>query len=276
MDLTYYSKFVTSSAAEPEYENLLLPDEHPTWPSTLQSIEMHHLRQWTGSAAQNFFSSLIDSARDLPDLRNLALSVSLDISWRERATLRDQWEEKFKSVFMRSSPPPNLHWMSLRGFREWKEKQNAKTMSHVEVKGVTILENAIEDDEDVPRSSRRQNHTAQIANLPTPQQSDSGSRRRLRPRKNASDSDEQSAEAGPSNSLRGMVMHALEKHVQGMCNVVDIRIDNLRPTERQLHERDFLDSEPSGDEEWDEDQGDLDDEDLYARKKGKGRNSYSD
>ena len=39
--------------------------------------------------------------------------------------------------------------------------------------------------------------------------------------------------------------------VQGMCEVVEVRIDNLRPTETQVTEADFLDEERSGDEDWD-------------------------
>ena len=50
--------------------------------------------------------------------------------------------------------------------------------------------------------------------------------------------------------------------VQGMCDVVNIRIDNLRPTEVQATEADFLDEEPSGDEDWNE--GDDGVEDGYA------------
>jgi hypothetical protein len=41
------------------------------------------------------------------------------------------------------------------------------------------------------------------------------------------------------------------EHIQGMCDVVSITIDNLRPTETQFVEADFLDSEPEGDEDWD-------------------------
>lgn len=37
---------------------------------------------------------------------------------------------------------------------------------------------------------------------------------------------------------------------QGMCDVVNIRIDNQRPTETQFNEGDFLDDELSGDEDW--------------------------
>ncbi|KAI9774821.1 MAG: hypothetical protein M1840_000037 [Geoglossum simile] len=40
---------------------------------------------------------------------------------------------------------------------------------------------------------------------------------------------------------------------QGMCSVVDIRIDDIRPAEMQFVEDDFLDEEASGDEEWDGD-----------------------
>lgn len=39
--------------------------------------------------------------------------------------------------------------------------------------------------------------------------------------------------------------------VQGMCEVVDIRIDNLRPRETQATEADFLDEELPGDADWD-------------------------
>jgi hypothetical protein len=251
MDLTYYSKLIAIGAREPEYESLLLPEERPTWPSTLQSIVMLHLRQWTGSAAESFFGSLIDSSEDLPDLRHLELVVSLSISWRDRATFRDQWIDKIDRVFKRKSAQPNPHWMSIRGFREWKSR---RTLSHVEV----------------PISPTFPN----LPILPTPQPSESGTKRRLRPRKSLSD-DEDQTDVAPSTSLREMVIHSPEKHVQGMCDVVDIRIDNLRPTENQWHESDFLDSEVSGDEDYDEARGEVDDDVLFARgSKGKKRRGY--
>jgi hypothetical protein len=240
MDLTYYSNSLATGVREPEYENLLLPDERPTWPSTLRTIQMLHLRRWTGSAAESFFGSLIDSADSLPDLRFLELVVSLSISWRDRATFRDQWIDRIDRVFKRKSTPPNPHWMSLRGFREWKSR---RIVSHVE-----------------------------IPVLPTPQPSDAGEKRHLRPRKSVSDMEEQT-DASPSENLRNMVLHTLEKHVQGKCDVVDIRIDNLRPREGQWHESDFLDSEVSGDEDYDEARGDLDEDEIFIRKGRKKKKS---
>jgi hypothetical protein len=48
---------------------------------------------------------------------------------------------------------------------------------------------------------------------------------------------------------------------QGMCEVVDIRIDNLRPRETQATEADFLDEEQPGDGDWDGEDGE---EEGYA------------
>lgn len=45
-------------------------------------------------------------------------------------------------------------------------------------------------------------------------------------------------------------------HIQGLCDVVHVLFDNLRPTEEQLNESDFLDDERSGDEDWNGD-GDV-------------------
>ncbi|KAK0122424.1 hypothetical protein ONS95_010660 [Cadophora gregata] len=49
--------------------------------------------------------------------------------------------------------------------------------------------------------------------------------------------------------------------IQGMCEVVEVRIDNLRPTETQVTEADFLDEEMSGDDDWN---GEDPAEDGYA------------
>jgi hypothetical protein len=49
--------------------------------------------------------------------------------------------------------------------------------------------------------------------------------------------------------------------IQGMCEVVEVRIDNLRPTETQATEADFLDDERSGDSDWN---GEGDEVEGYA------------
>ena len=47
-----------------------------------------------------------------------------------------------------------------------------------------------------------------------------------------------------------------DQFVQGMCDIVELRIDNLRPTENQFTEADFLDSEPDEDGDWNGEGGD--------------------
>jgi hypothetical protein len=267
MDLTYFRKLATVDDHEgPDYESLLLPDEKPTWPKTLQTISMNHLHHWGSSAAELFFTSLIESAEQLPDLRRLLLSVSLDVSWRERAKMRDMWEDKFKRVFLRKETPPNPNWWSLRAFREWKEKKVAEVVISPPRPGGNVIvaelveETATDEDSDMPSRKRKAPTNA----APT---------RRLRPRKTTSDEDDAPV-AMLGGTLRDMVMQTLETYIQGMCDEVDVRIDNLRPREDQFHESDFLDSELSGDEEWDEGRGDLDDDELYPRKKGRPKYAW--
>ncbi|MCJ1313220.1 hypothetical protein MMC25_006897 [Agyrium rufum] len=54
------------------------------------------------------------------------------------------------------------------------------------------------------------------------------------------------------------------QHIHGLCDVVDIRIDNTRPAEIQFAESDFLDPEASGDDDWNEDADDMAGDDGYA------------
>lgn len=270
MDLTSFRKPEPGEiAASGEFGHLLLPDERPTWPKTLQTICMNHLQYWPLSAAEMFFTSLIESAKDLPDLRRLLLSVSLDVSWRERAKMRDLWEDKFRRVFLRHPAPPNPNWWSIRAYKEWKEKKVAEVIiSPPKPGGIGTITEAVEetatdDDSDMPIRNGKRKAPAEV---PT---------RRLRPRKIASDDEEDAPVSALGGSLRDMIMQTLETHIQGMCDEVDVRIDNLRPMEEQFHESDFLDSEPSGDEEWNG--VDLDFRELYPNRyrKKKRKSKYA-
>ena len=46
MDLHYYSDRISINDAEAKYEYLLGADEIPTWPSSLQTLELVHLQKW--------------------------------------------------------------------------------------------------------------------------------------------------------------------------------------------------------------------------------------
>jgi hypothetical protein len=86
--------------------------------------------------------------------------------------------------------------------------------------------------------------------------------KRLRSRSKAAASyDESSNDDSPSNAEESDGGDA--PFVQGHCHTVLFRIDNFRPREEIYGEADFLDAEPSGDEDWNGND-DQDDEGGYA------------
>ncbi|KAF2146070.1 uncharacterized protein K452DRAFT_263597 [Aplosporella prunicola CBS 121167] len=242
MDLNYYDSHASFRDSDPKYVDLLKEEETPRWPTTLQTLEMVQLRKWTSGAAESFFASLLDSADELPDLRRLVLKAILNIGWRDRAGFRDQWIGRLQRVFLRKSTSPDPNLMSGKRFRMWKDSflpitpesgdrpKSAKRLSHVQI---------------TPKDARAAHNTDDDG--------DSGPARHLRPRRRAATSDDNSDEHETSEEGNVDEKHwrnIKEKHIQGMCEVVDIRIDNLRPREEQFNENDFLDSEVSGDEDW--------------------------
>jgi hypothetical protein len=257
MDTTYYSSLSMSSDNEPLYETLLGETEKPTWPTTLRILDMEYLRNWNSTAATNFFSSLIEAADELPWLREITIIAMVDTDWRQRAEFRRKWTDQFRTVFARAWNPPSPHLVSLKAFREWKANTCAKDIEMEKndslIEGVPeVIDEAKvnESDSDVPLlQSRKQ------------KQDEKWGSKRLRSRSNiAANYDESSNdESGPEieASDEGVLF------VQGGCHTVLFRIDNFRPREEIYGEADFLDAEPSGDEEWNGND-DQDDEGGYA------------
>jgi hypothetical protein len=56
----------------------------------------------------------------------------------------------------------------------------------------------------------------------------------------------------------------IKKNRQGKCKIVHIRIDDLRPVENPATENDFLDSEPSDDDDWNEAEDNIGEDEGYA------------
>ncbi|KAL3476803.1 hypothetical protein BJX99DRAFT_227380 [Aspergillus californicus] len=199
---------------EPHFEELLGPSEIPTWPRTLQQLELNHLRKWDAQIADGFFVSLIEAAPELRNLRRLAISAKLTTGWRDRATFRERWIGKLERVFLRpaTSPKPTPH-------QSQQQQQDEAKASEVSI-----------PESDRPSPSKRK--SARIAN------------------RTYSD-----GEDDHGSSPRGSRTHEDDSDhdlpiAQGMCEAVEIRIDNLRPRETQFNEGDFLDEEASGDDEW--------------------------
>lgn len=274
-DLTYYSERMTYNDAYALYDHVLTVDQVPTWPSTLQHLELVHLQKWEAEAAQNLFRSLVESAKDLPVLRHLVLQAHINIPWRDRAGFRDQWIERLRRVYLREKEEPNPNLGSLKQFRLWKQaQQNRPTESDVQEHHANTK--SPDSDEDGPLR-RKMTHVRVTPRKPPADAmlySDIDSPvtkpERGRPRRSVRVAESQSASTAAEESSSESENDSEddwriqpEGFIQGLCDVVDIRIDNQRPRENQYTEANFLDSEPSGDEDW-HSGAELSDDDPYA------------
>lgn len=232
MNFTYFKHHEAYNDSAPSYADVLLEHERPTWPGTLQILELEHIRRWSTETAEMFFQSIIDSASHLPHLRRLVIKAVLDIAWRQRSTLRDKWVHRFNEVFKRVSEPPRVH--------------------------STIVRKTAPDTVDTTSGQQQRSPgdpMRRSARIATAQFPASGAatkeRRNLKSSYRESGSDDESE----SESVR--------RPIHGMCDYVDIRIDNQKPAEHQYGMSDFLDSDESMSEaSWD---GDWDsDGDRYA------------
>ena len=295
-DLRYFGTLNVIRDTDPKYDALLLDGEQPTWPATLRSLELFHLRKWSLQTAENFFSSLTESSETLLDLRQIRIKASLDESgWRERIAFRDSWTDKLRHVFLRNSPPPNPHLKSIFSFNAFKAQQKkskptireqkrqtltrpaASNLKNEDILHLSRIEVAVPhtmdrdasesdngSDSDAPlvhvrRSTRpkTQPETIYALSSSTPPSRTQAPRRRRR-RKGPDDSSSEDSAIDDDGILlepdtqRTSVDREEEAklYIQGLCDVVDVLIDNLRPTEEQLKEDDFLDEEASGDEDW--------------------------
>lgn len=303
MDLIYTDSHATFSDNEPKYNSLLLPGEIPTWPSSLQKIELLHLRKWNTRIAGSFFSSLVNAAQDLPSLRSINIKASLSESgWRERVSFRNRWAATFEKVFLRISSPPNPHLSSISTFRAYKARQascdadgrsgqafpegqrmaGCRSLQRVEIPSTVKLNQDKKSDaaqsdtgsSDEPlvrrrRSTRLQRHDDGPSGR-TIKGTSSHSRGHRQAKASRNDSSSQYSSTENEGTLdideRAPKQADLIKnlYIQGMCDVVRISIDNLRPSEEQLAESDFLDEEVSGDDEWNGDDVSIDGNDGYA------------
>lgn len=246
MDTTYYSSLALSSDNEPLYDTLLGEDETPSWPSTLRVIDLENLRNWNSKSATNLFSSLIESADDLPWLRELTIMAMVDTDWRQRAEFRMTWTAKFKKVFARKWIPPSPHLASLRAFREWKEQNDGEGKTDSVIEGVA---KELVDGEEVRRTEETDSDAPLVRRGQEDKTDDKWDTKRLRSRSKAAANYDETSDSHSSPDEEASD-ETEELFVQGRCHTVIFRIDNLRPREEIYDEADFLDAEPSGDEEW--------------------------
>lgn len=298
VDLVYFNTYYTVRDSDPKYNVLFDEMQRPSWPTSLETLELYHLRRWSLPLAETLFSSLTDAARSLPSLRQLRIKASLEASgWRDRVVFRDRYTHRLRHVFLRRSAPPNPHLKSISAFNAFqkersnngengrgqkrsltlhlaanKKKPNAQR-SHVKTPERATKEE--DSDSDIPliRTSRNDpadsDSNAPLAKLrrstrpklqkedmytlseSSPQTGKTSHRRRRRKGSAESSSEDSALDEDVVKPIsQGQSDNGDDLYVQGMCDVVDVWLDNQRPAEEQLREEDFIDDEASGDEDW--------------------------
>ncbi|KAI1421728.1 hypothetical protein F5Y12DRAFT_686383 [Xylaria sp. FL1777] len=264
VDLSYFRHHESYADNKPEYAILLEVDDVPTWPSSIQSIEIINMRNWTREAAEMFFGSLMKNAKALPNLRRLEFKVILNIEWRQRQEMRRSLADQMTKVFKRKLSPPKerrtLHQHNEVKLKELDPHQKAKSASRRSTRITGQSSTLASNKDDILPSGR---HGASKG-VPV--------RRSLRSFKSISKfdaDDEDSSEdelamnatsARRSKSRTTTAKEAglrVDEFIHGLCDIVDIQVDNQRPAERQYDMDDFLDSPEESDPEWNSDEDDI-------------------
>lgn len=260
MDLTYYNDHALYKDNEPDFLRLLTPHDMPTWPTTLEHLELLNLRQWHSDLADNFFRSLCECAHTMRYLRTIIIGASLSIGWKERAGFRGKWLGEIKRVFKKREPDPSPHLRSFKTFRECKKPLQPAGQESDEDEVVLADDDAAHPTYNNPSGLKRKVTPPDQPSRRSKRIKTNEEERAKRPSSSQSDdiglSEENSD--GQNGASGSWSTHAPR---QGLCNVIDVRIDSLRPGEVQFREDDFMDSELSGDEDW---TGDNDIDDDYA------------
>ncbi|KAL7624086.1 hypothetical protein AAE478_005643 [Parahypoxylon ruwenzoriense] len=278
MDLSYFRHHEHYADNKPEYDQLLVEGEVPTWPSSMQSIEILHMRKWGRKAAETFFESLLQSAPSLPHLRRLAFRIALDISWRQRRELREFWVDRMVRVFKKRAKPPS-------NFRTLRQPQLGTRREHrtvsqedQETKCRTLESAALPKRRSTRISSLTPTSTSSERETPYLTKSEltrmsavgrelkglrgSGLLLKEHHAEDEGSEDElvadHSDQSRPDRAVKKISKRSLgdNEFVHGLCDVVDIHVDNHRPMEKQYDMDDFLDSAQESDPDWDG--GDVD------------------
>ncbi|KAI0885384.1 uncharacterized protein GGS22DRAFT_179894 [Annulohypoxylon maeteangense] len=270
MDLSYFRHHEHYADNKPEYDTLLEEHQVPAWPASIQSIEILHMRKWDFKAAEMFFGSLVQSAPNLPNLRRIAFRVALDIGWRQRQELREFWVEKMVGVFKRkiksakdmkvlSLPPTKSDGQDEKEFKNTKALSTPKRRS-TRIANITPTPTSSEGEMGYLSKAQLARASAISKELQRLRGSGLLLKERLLREQDADDEDSEdelaadhSDQSGLNRKVRKVSKHVPndDEFIHGMCDVVDIQVDNHRPTERHFDMEDFLDSEDESDEEWD-------------------------
>jgi hypothetical protein len=249
--------------SDPSYDQLLTADQVPEWPEALEALQLLNMKKWSADAAETLFQSLTDSASKLLKLRRLELKAMLSIPILERSRLRNKWERKMRHIFLRENQDP----LPLFSLREPAQQPSAEEVKRTSKKASKLTRGLL-----AGNPSRRSGRLrTKWSNSPS-RASSVGVGRDLRhgldrPSYAEPDTDEEEdeeddeAEGGQGTDESGTSTQPESPTSsagtevpfrQGMCEKVEIQLDNQKAVETTLTMDDFLDSENNdlSDDDW--------------------------
>ncbi|KAF7531032.1 hypothetical protein G7054_g9278 [Neopestalotiopsis clavispora] len=247
MDLRYFRYIESYPDNNPDYAELLGSEFPPTWPRTLQYLNIQSMRfegQTPLDSATTLLRSLVVSASALPNLRHLTLRASVNVSRNERYKFRETWVSRLERIFKRESPEPKK--TARRTFTIPIQTVNMKG-SHGSPVTPARRSTRIADRPPSPPTpgdifasiSKREEKIVQRLRKES---------KRLRVSSKGYHADNEESEDELSVSGSGSTP-STPMYKQRLCDVVDIQIDNQKITEHHYTENDFLDSPPDDDDD---------------------------
>ncbi|VBB83798.1 Putative protein of unknown function [Podospora comata] len=252
----------------------------PVWPETLVGIELKDFKHWTAEAAEVFFRSLVDCAGGLSRLREIDLKVMLDVPYQQRSDFRDRWSNTLRKVFLRDDFDEGTGITSLRA------APAAAVGGEVVESPLSVAKKTKKRGVDSP--SRRSSRIREQYSNPSSRASSVG--RDLRGGRVAEKKGFGFSYAEPETDgedIMGedddddMEVDDEEKeeekeeelyYRQGMCNRVEVVLDNGKPVAMPYSMNDFVDVDEGGsgegdddsDEDWDGGDGGEGEDEGYA------------
>lgn len=241
----------------------------PDWPSSLVHLDLERPGRWTESTSVAVFNSLINHAEKLRNLRTIRLSVILMIEWRDRAAFRERWTRRLNKAFLRRAGPPpggvvdtgaDVAAGAGRGGK--RRRVDGFGATRPSLAGETKASFKLSLPSEEPEAGTR--HSSRIASQTRKtmyrEDSDTDLDRSSSPSPPPSPSPSKTRQNKPTKSKNNDSKKHDEDdddavpYIQGMCNVVEVIVDNLRPANVLMTAENFEDSEISGDEDWERDQ----------------------
>ncbi|KAL2265573.1 hypothetical protein VTJ83DRAFT_6673 [Remersonia thermophila] len=283
--------------SDPTYDELLTPEQRPDWPPSLEAVQMLNMKKWSDAAADTLFQSLVDGAPSLPHLRWIELKAMLDIPIQERSRMRNRWDHAMRKVFLREKvepqplfslrPPAAAHKeqeegasspsksrrrsrlgldndelpsrRSVRLAAKWSDPSSRGASPVRELRNGLVRPSYVEPDTDEDDFEEEDDDDDD-----NDDEEDDDRRHSANP-----DADENGVGAGGGGALpaspgaSSVATHDEERRPafrHGLCERVEIQIDNQKVAERTLTMDDFLDSDQDdlSDEDWDGDDEEFD------------------